>query len=107
MQDPSVEAIMARITLKCTPPHGAACTNPNCPDCMGCCIWADLFESTAQLDVRRLRRTVEAARREGMDMALMECLYQVSRLAAADKQCERRANDFFAEVETVRCSLAG
>ena len=103
MWSPDDKTIMAHLTRKCDPPHGAACTGPNCK---GCHISADLFEAISQLDVRRLRRTVDAARRAGMDMTLLEWFYQLSRLTAAGEQSER-AKEFFAEVESERLSLAG
>jgi hypothetical protein len=105
MWTPDDKTIMAHLTRKCDPPHGAACTTSSCRDCKSCRISADLFEAISQLDVRRLRRTVEAARRADMDMTLLEWFYQLSRLAAAGEQSEK-AKKFFAEVASERLSLA-
>lgn len=109
MWTPKAKTIIAHLSRKCDPPHGAACTTSNCRACNDCRISADLFEATSQLDVRRLRRTVEAARRADMNMTLLDWFYQLSRLAAAGEQSEQseKAKKFFAEVASERLSLAG
>ena len=106
MWTPDAKTIMAHLARKCDSPHGDACTTSSCRDCKGYRISADLFEAISQLDVRRLKRTVEAARRADMDMTLLEWFYQLSRLAAAGEQSEQ-AKKFFAEVASERLSLAG